>query len=371
MQEKIKIILYTVLDGSMAGGQKACLDMMRAAANAGYKPVLLSHSAGPFTELAEKEGIKVIIVNLKRSFFFHKIPALIKILKGERIDLVHTNDYIAGNILMRLAAFIRGVPVISHIHARNIYSKNPASRIFAKTLDNVTARLCIKIIAVSHYIKEELVSQGYPAKKIDIIYNGITRPVPAVPPSEHPVGSKHKTFVHVGRLCPDKGQADLVSAASRVLREFPDTDFLFIGKDFSGSGYKSRLMRIIRDCGITRNIRFVEDCNDPRSIIRSSDCLVLPSYEEGFPIAVLEAMAEARPVVAYDTGGVSEAVKDKVTGYLVPAGDLTRLEEAISVIIEKPLIAKEMGERGYERSAEFDLERTMNKILELYKKVEN
>jgi len=372
-----KRILYTVLSGDIAGGQMVCFNMMKAARQAGYEVVLLSQTDGPFTELVKSIGIKVYVVFLRRSFYFHKIPAIISILKREKIDLVHSHDIVSGNIMLRIAAKLAGVPVISHMHIKNHYNNFLFNKIYARALDNMTARFCSKIIAVGMAVKKDLIVQGYPENNIEVVCNGVEideeKNVFLSDDLLEDLNLREdfKIFLHVGRFCKDKGQADLIHAASEVIKQEPLAHFVFAGEDIVTDGlYAQKLNELVKSLKIEDNIRFLGLRKDVRDLLKMADCLVLPSYLEGLPIVILEAMAEKKPVIAYNIDGVSEEVVDKETGYLVDEGNVGALAGAILKIINNPEQAKILGDNGYNlASKKFNFKDKINRILQIYKEI--
>lgn len=368
-------ILYTVLSGDIAGGQKMCFNIMVAARKTGYNPILLSQTQGPFVDLVEKEDIKTYIISLKRTFYFHRILSLIKILKNEKIDLIHSHDTVAGNILIRMAGLITNIPIISHIHCKNHFSRNIFSCVFAKTLDNLTAKICKHIIAVSESIKKDLIDQGYPKKKIKVIYNAIDIELsPAAYDrsellKELGIESDARIFLHIGRLSPDKGQEDLLEAMGLITKTRDDTYCLFAGEDIQYENrFKDRLNGKIKIYGLEKFAKLLGFRKDIDVLISVSDVVVLPSYEEGLPLVVLEAMKNKKPIVAYATGGITEAVKNGENGYLVEKGDVEGLKNALTAVVENPLRSMEMGERGFRIVKEkFDIRSQNNKIFKIYK----
>lgn len=373
----MKRILYTIDDGNIAGGQMVCFNILKAARDSGYQVLVLSRTAGPMIKVIQDNGVKVYVVPLKRSFYFHKITKLIKILKQERIDLIHAHSAVSGNILIRLAALISFVPVISHIHIRNHFSRNIIARIFSKTLDNLTAKTCKYIIAISQATKSSLIQQGYPGEKIKVIHNAVETDAVAFRSDrkalldELGINPGHKVFVHIGRLCPNKGQLDLLEALPFIAQTKNNIYCLFVGEDIAfGGRFRKKLERMIRSHQLRENIKMLGFRQDVDSLISISDAVVLPSYYEGLPLVALEAMRQRRPFVGYATDGIPEAVVDGENGYLVKQGDIQGLAKALIAILENPEKAKAMGEAGFKIVRErFDLKQQTEKILALYKKV--
>jgi len=163
------------------------------------------------------------------------------------------------------------------------------------------------------------------------------------------------TFTFIGRLLYDKGVKEFIEAAQLVKEHISHVQFWLIGeidKENPSSIRHDDLMRWIRDPdihyhGATENIR---------KFIEKSDCVVLPSYREGMPRVIMEAMSMARPVITTDTAGCRETVDDQVSGYLIPVKDSAALAQAMINFIQLETNAKRlMGQAGREKVLrEFD-----------------
>ncbi|MFQ5909811.1 MAG: glycosyltransferase family 4 protein, partial [Thermoplasmata archaeon] len=138
----------------------------------------------------------------------------------------------------------------------------------------------------------------------------------------------------------------------------------------SGRSYdEKRLFSILaKRLGIARNVRFLEQMNDEQlpSLYSLCDIFVLPSRMEGWGLAIMEAMAMRKPVVATRVGGIPELVKDGRTGYLADLGDVLGLSEAIRKLTENPSLREKMGREGRRYVREFTWERAAKRTLELY-----
>ena len=351
-------IAQLVLSGQVSGGQLVALTIARAASARGDEVVFLSPSRGPFTELVESEGLAVLDVRVGRALDVSRARPLARLLKRERIDLLHTHGAFAVNNLGRVAARLAGVPVVSHLHIEN-YLRPGAVGMFQRTVDNATARLCARVIAVSEQTRRALERQGYPAGRIVVIANGIELPG-ETPPVE--LGLPRPVVGEIARLAEVKGQHDLIEA----LRELPGVHAVFAGEDLEqGGAYRRQLEREAGD-----RVRFLGYRDDVPAIIEALDVLVLPSWIEGLPLVVLEAMAHSKPVVATDVGGTAEAVVDGETGLLVPPRDPPALAAAIRRLLDDPEAARRMGEAGRRRVEErFSAEAMSRRVLEIYDEV--
>jgi glycosyltransferase involved in cell wall biosynthesis len=164
-----------------------------------------------------------------------------------------------------------------------------------------------------------------------------------------------------------KGHRVLIEAAPRVLARVPDTRFLFVGA-LENPPYEAELQDAIRAAGLEQHFQFTGWRRDLPDVIRAMDVIVMASTgPEAAPLAVMEAMAMARPVVASRTGGTPEIVVDGETGLLYEAGDAATMATHITRCLEDRDWAGRIGRAGRERVEQcFALDRHLAEIERLY-----
>ena len=149
------------------------------------------------------------------------------------------------------------------------------------------------------------------------------------------------SFLLIARLLEDKGIREYFQASSIIKKEFPDVSFGLAGWiDENPSAIKDEELQEKIDSG---DIKFYGRLKDVRSVIEQSSVYVLPSYREGTPRTVLEAMAMGRPIITTNAPGCKETVVDGENGYLVPVKDVDALVKAMKTFIKKPKLIYKMG----------------------------
>src|SRR3954469_977596 len=166
-------IVHSVTSGEAAGGQVVALQLARAARDAGHDCVFVSPDDGPFLAQARAEGFATHLLRLDRLFRLDGVVRLTSLLRRGRADVLPLHTPLVATILGRLAGFAARVPVVSHVHIENHFPGRPAQAALYRWLDNVTARRCAALIAVSNGTKEALEAQGYPAGRMVVIHNGV------------------------------------------------------------------------------------------------------------------------------------------------------------------------------------------------------
>jgi glycosyltransferase involved in cell wall biosynthesis len=341
-------IAQLLIGGEIAGGQLVALQLARALRERGDDALFVSPSRGAFTERAETEGFRVVHADVARLHRARGMLALSQQLHDEHVDLLHTHTLAAANALGRLAARWARIPVVSHLHIENYF--RPVTRPLLRTADNRTARLCAALVAVSEDTKRAYERQGYPSR-IEVVYNGVqldgaprggVRAELGIPNGVPLIGE-------IGRLCDVKGQRELIAALAQV----PDAHAVLVGADLEqGGAYQAALEREAERLGVRDRVVFAGRREDAAHVLAELDVLALPSWTEGLPLVVLEAMAQRRAVVATPVGGTPEVVVDGETGLLVPPRNPEALASALRRLLADADLRRRMGEAGYERVRE-------------------
>ena len=368
-------IAHLLLGGEIRGGEMVALQLARAARRRGDDVLFLSPTRGPFAELVEREGMPVARADVARTFRVDGALRLARELRRRRVDILHTHTAIAGNVLGRIAARLAGVSVVSHLHIENHLPSRRARAAALRSVDNWTARLASRILVVSEDTRRALVRQGYPEPLMEVVPNSIDISV------AHGDNGSGRTRVRrelgvaddaplvgeIGRLCAVKGQRELLEALALL----PDVHAAIVGADMEADGdFRADLERRAERLGLTSRVRFTGPRADVPAVLDALDVFVLPSWTEGMPITVLEAMAHGKPVVATAVGGTPELVADGETGVLVPPRDPERLAAAIRELLDDPEKARRLGEAGRERVASnFSEEAMTRRVLEVYDEV--
>jgi glycosyltransferase involved in cell wall biosynthesis len=170
----------------------------------------------------------------------------------------------------------------------------------------------------------------------------------------------------VGRLTPVKGLPYLLQAARMLLRHGANVKVLVVGD----GGIRQDLLTQTRDLRITDDVVFLGHREDTDALLQALDIFVLPSLSEGIPMALLEAMAASRVVVASRVGGIPEIIEDGVEGFLVEPMDVNGLVEKCRQLIESPEVARQMGEQGRKRvERDFSATAMADRVASVYKEL--
>jgi len=238
-------------------------------------------------------------------------------------------------------------------------------------VDRAIARMVDHYVAVSAANADYLAgTKGIPRSKMTVIRSAsdVSRFDPdRVAPDglRESLGfAKHDpVLVVVGRLEPQKGHRILLDALPAVLRSFPRVRLVCL----SDGQLRAALERQTLKLGLTDAVRFVGYQPDIAEWLALADISILPSFFEGLPLTVIEAMAAGRPVIASAVDGVPEVLVDGESGLLIPPGDSGALARAICRLVGDPALRQAMARAGRRRVVlEFGLERLVRETEELY-----
>lgn len=363
-------VAHLVIAGDVAGGQLVALRLLRASLARGDSAIVIAPAEGPFTTLAREAGAEVRLVDVNRLYRLRGAARLWHVLRRDRVDVLHMHTAVAANVVARVVGRLAGAKVVSHIHIENVFRDNALARSAYRLLDNWSVRLSHAILAVSDDTRRALERQGYPPGRIETIHNGIDVPNESPSPVRSELGiPKDASLVGVvARLCDVKGQRELIDAVALLGN---GTRALVVGDDLeTGGAYREALERRAAERGVLDRVVFTGHRGDVPAILAALDVFVLPSWTEGLPLTVLEAMAHGRPVVATSVGGTPELVEDGETGLLVPPRDPQRLADALRELLGDPERARQMGEAGRRRVAEhFTAHGMAGRVLAVYDRI--
>ncbi len=318
-------------------------------------------SGGEWLSDIEKEGIKVKVVKIRRKISpVYDVVTLYKLwsyFKYEKFHIVHTNNPKPG-LLGQLAARMAGVSIIVNtIHGLYFHeNSSKAKRSIFIFVERVAAICSDLIFSVNKEDIDTLIKNKIaPSEKIKYLGNGIntkkftlnrfTKEFVAKKKKEINVPENYSVVGIVARLVKEKGYMDLFEAFRIILEKYPKTILLAIGPK-EPEKKDAIVPKIVKDFGIENNAIFLMERDDVDELYSLMDVFVLPSYREGLPISLLEAMAEKRAIVATDIRGCREEIENGKSGILVPIKNSEKLAKAIIFLFNNPDKAKEFGENA-------------------------
>jgi glycosyltransferase involved in cell wall biosynthesis len=381
-------VLYINHTAVVSGSERSMLILL-SALPAEVEP-LVACPPGPLASAVAELGLQVSpIVPTTGSLRAHPIhtPTAIaqmgaaaaqvhRAARRHRAEIVHANSLRAGIEL----AFARVAPAARIVSVRDCL---PPGAMTAATM-RLIARAATRVVANSRYTAD-IVRRNAPRAPLEVVHPAIdiTRFDPrlidraAARAALGAVGERRVLLGMVAQLTPWKGQATAVETL-RVLREQGlDAHLLLIGSAkfvaratrFDNLAYVHELRRRIAAVGLEDRVSWLGERSDVPQLIRALDVLLLPSAEEPFGRALLEAMALEVPVLATSVGGPRELVREDRDGHLLAPDDPGAWARAVRSIVERPGRREQLGRAARERIAEaFGVEHHAEAVLDLYRR---
>lgn len=323
-------------------------------------------SGGCLAEELQTRGYRVVSLNGKGKLDVRVLFRLWKLLRKERPDVIQAFLFWA-NVAARLLGRALGTfPVISSYHDEVV-----SEGWLIRTIDRLTLQWSHSIVCCSEAVRRSVSSRigGKPAQYTIIPFGLDMRQfMTGNVTARRELGLKEGGLV-IGTVCrlvePKKGLRFLLEAVVQLEKEVdgPSCQVLIVG-----DGPAEEHLRVMaQQLGIASRVIFAGVRRDIPQLLPLLDAFVLPSLYEGFGIAILEAMAAGRPVVATTVGGIPEFVTHGETGILVKPGDATALARAIQTILANPEDACQMGLRGQRHVQEnFEIATVVRRHEEIY-----
>jgi glycosyltransferase involved in cell wall biosynthesis len=356
-----------VSDSDDFGGTEQVILSLLAGLDSRRWTCVLLHRArrgsAPLIDGADSLGIRHYDTNGHRTVRLASLAHMVAQLRSLRAAVVHAHltDPLACRFILCAAAIAR-VPAVASAHLITDVSAASTTR------HRIIAAIVDRYIAVSEHVAVRLRSQlGVPARKIRLVRNAVPfdRFAGTARGRLHQqltAGRNLRVVLTVARLDLHKGHRYLLEAVARV----PDALFVLAG---DGREHEA-LKRQASDLGVADRVVFLGYRDDIPELLANCDVFVLPSLVEGLPLAVLEAMASGRPIVATAIGGTAEAVIDGETGLLVEPRDAGALARAIQAVMKDEVLAGRLGAAGRARAAKcFGVEPMIRGVAQVYEEL--
>jgi L-malate glycosyltransferase len=363
-------VLHVVDCLNIGGTERQLFELLRRLDRSRFRPLVACFKAGgELLPWLREMGIEPIVFPLRGSLVqtntVRQITKMAILCRRENVRVVHAHDFYS-NVIGVAAAQLAGIRAIASRRDLAHWlggTQRKALRLACRVADAVIANAS----AVAAQTEREF---GVAPEKLHVVPNGIDvahfdvqafrTPEPLLPagnvatPRVCMIGSMH---------LPDKGHADLLEAAAILKARGIVAQYLLV----SDGALRPKLEEKARALGLAGDVVFLGRRADVPSVLVRSDVVVHPSWSEGFPNAVLEAMCAARPVVATRVGGIPEVVAEGADGLLIEPQRPAELASALEKLLANPLAAHVMGLRGRQHvEREFSLQKMCTTVETLY-----
>ena len=366
-------VLHIVGDSKFGGGAVVIVQLARLAVDLGWETQVLTTDPIFQSELREREigivDLDVIRREIRPTRDLAGLWRLVGFLRRNRYTIVHTHTSKAG-IMGRLAARLAGVPVVVHTaHGFAFHERSPRSVVWlCAQAERIAGIWCDRIITVSRFHRSWAIELGIAkTPKVIAIPNGI--PPERVRPDRDRlairsllgVAPDELVILSAGRLAPQKGLEYLMEALPVLERQLPQPFSVWL----AGEGpLEAKLRALAAVQARSGRVRFLGFREDIGNLLEGADLIVLPTLREGLSIALIEAMAAGKPVIATSIGSNCELTGNGAAGLLVPPEDPAALATAIRELAVHPERADQLGQEARRRYLSFY---TLDQMLDRYK----
>lgn len=344
--------------------------------------VVMACTPGPHWQEMQAEGLRLHPIDIRRNYnvLAHRraVNDLTEYLTSEHFDIIHTHTPIAA-LIGRIAATRAGVPVRFYTaHGFYFHDRmNPILRRAHIELERFGARYCDFIFTQSEEDRLTAIRAGIVAEsKIKTIGNGIdlrrfSREAVTAEDrdrlkAELGIRNDDRIVAIIGRLVPEKGYGELFEAVRGLRREIPNLRLLVIGQALPSDRTALGGDRLREEGAFI----FAGMRSDVPALLSLAEIFTLPSWREGMPRSVIEAMGMGLPVVATDIRGCREEVVHEQTGLLVPVKNAKELAAALKTLLLDTAKAKTFGAAGRARAEErYDERAVLERQWDVYRRV--
>jgi len=365
-------ILYVHGIGSIGGAERDLIALLSRLDRSKWHPAIACPETGPLRGVAQAQNVPAYPVNLPP---WRKVSSLVsrdtavrllcKLLVDVQPALVHVNDlWWVPHTVLAVARLSHRTPIIAHVR-----QETQPRKVSQYSLDRVDS-----VVTVSHQVEQGVLAGGVSSNRVRTLYSGVDCSALVSSKGNYDVRAQHGVprdallIGTIANLLLLKGYEVILDALPAVLAALPTVHYLIIGG--GGAEYCTRLKAIAVERGIAERVHFAGFQESVGSYLSALDLYVHPSLKEAFGLAVVEAMAMGKAVVATTTGGVPEVVAQGETGLLVPPGDVESLAKTVVSLLQDRARREQMGRCGRARAQErFSLDASVMHMEKLYGEV--
>jgi glycosyltransferase involved in cell wall biosynthesis len=309
------------------------------------------HEVPALCEAARGRGIRTELFHIKNTRLPLHYVRFVQRLKAIGPDIIHSHGY-KPSVYAYPAGKIAGIPVTATCHLWYVDDRAPLTMRVMIRLEKALYPRFPMVFAVSPAIRETLLSAGVSESRVRLINNGI--PLPAAGAcggtdtrqiaAQFGVDAGEVCIVNTGRLTHQKSQKTIIDAARLLKNRGRNFKYLIAGE----GELRDELQRHIAESGLADRVKLVGFTDRIADLLSIATVFVLPSYDEGMPISLLEAVACQVPVVATNVGAIENVIKDKISGLLISPGSPEQLAAAIEQIVDDPARGRAFADRAYQ-----------------------
>lgn len=361
-------ILQVCSASQMGGGEVHVAGLVRGLAERGHALYLAVRPASPLRNPLAGVIASWHELPLRNSLDLPSARAIRDIIERHDIDIVHAH---MGRDYLIAALACKQTQAAKLVLTRHHYLPLTRNALYRWMLKDVSA-----VIAVSDSVRNSVLERlQLPPNRVWTIPNWVD-PSRFAPIEREAARAVFRiqgavAVACIGRITQSKGQEEFVRAIARVAQMRSDVDFIIAGEELEeGNPFTRHLEKLAAELGLGNRLRFLGQVHHVGELLAAVDIVVVPSWDEGFSLVTVEAMAARRTVLATNVGGISGILKDNVTGLLVPPRDVRALtDKLLWTVSDSTLRQRLAAEAQRDALARFSRDEVITRIEALYLEV--
>lgn len=359
-------ILHINTEKTWRGGEQQTLNLLKGLKKRNIACHLFCQPGSPMGKRAKKAEIEVFPASMRGEIDLLAVYRLRSLINRFNYHIIHSHTSHAHTL-----AFFASLGT----KTRLLVSRRVDFSIFRHSFLHLSGikyqYMADYYIAISHKIKDVLVGDGIPAERIFVVHSGIEAGRFAAASKDHLIPEfnlkgNESIVLNVAHLAGHKAQQYLVRAVPLVLAKIPTVRFFIVG----GGELMGELKALAVSIGLNQELIFTGFRQDVGSFYQIADLFVMSSVQEGLGTAVIDALALGKPVVATNSGGIPEIIRNGETGRLVAPANPVALAEGIIELLTNPERAKRMASRGQKVVRQkFSVDAMVEKNIEVYQQI--
>jgi glycosyltransferase involved in cell wall biosynthesis len=361
-------ILQVCSASEMGGGEAHVADLARALSNRGHAVYLAVRPNSPLRTPLSGVIASWHEMPLRNSLDLQSARAIADLINQHNIDLVHAHvgrDYLVAALACRNAR--RAKLVLTRHH----YLPLKRNALYRWLLDGAAS-----IITVSDAVRDSVIERlQFPQERVITIPNWISpeRFQPIDRDAARGLFRLRGSIVVacIGQITQAKGQEEFIRAAARVGQRRPDVEFAIVGEEQNETKpFTTHLQRLASDLGLGERMRFMGYVRHIPELLAAVDVVVVPSWDEGFSLVTIEALASRRAVLAASVGGIKGILKENVTGLLFPPRDTNALTDRLLYLVSDAPLRERLAAQGQrDVYTRFGRDQIIDRIESLYMEI--
>lgn len=359
----MKIMQIVPTLSSPGGGEKFVYDLSFALAEQGHQVLLISLYAGNvfFDKKRDNNNLKIIHSKKKRGFDFKTAIELRKNIVKFSPDIIHS--HLNSLVTLLLTGLLHKKNIFKLFHTIHFAPDRKDQNKLLFFLDKkIFQKKRIIPIAITKNL-QAIVKKEYKLRYlVPYVYNGIDVQNYSTNIS---IDDRNFDFISVARLAKIKNHKIMIDAINSLKKDNYSFSLLIVGD----GELRSELEDYVKYHGLEQNIFFSGAVQDVKSQLIKSKCLLIPSFSEGNPISILEAMAAGLAIIATSIGGPKDIIEDNVNGFLVDPTNLEYLVKKMSEVILNPDLLLRFSKNNKEKINKFDINESAKNYVNIFNTV--